>query len=227
MTAVESLTRIPYLRTLPAGERESLARHCSFRTLERGACLFSEGDEPAGVFLIVKGRIKLLRSSRDGREQILHEEGAGVTLAEVPVFDGGGYVGSAVAVEDAVVLFVPRSPLLRVLKRSPVSALEVIHILAARVRTLAGVVEDLSLRGVTERVAAYLCREAERAGGDVLELRVTRDELATHVGTVREQASRALSQLKAAGLIEVKARRIVIVDIDALRLMAGSIDEQC
>ena len=223
MTAGEALTRIPYLRTLPAAERQSLARHCRFRTLERGASLFTEGDPPASVFLIVEGRIKLLRSSSHGREQILHEEGAGATLAEVPVFDGRGYVGSAIAVEEAAVFFVPRSPLLKALKHSPVSALEVIHILASRVRTLAGVVEDLSLRGVTERLAAYLCREAARAGGETVELRVTRDELATHVGTVREQASRALSELKAAGLIDVKGRRIVIVQPDALGRMAGAV----
>jgi CRP/FNR family transcriptional regulator len=79
---------------------------------------------------------------------------------------------------------------------------------------------------VTERVAAYLCRQAAQAGGDTLELRVTRDELATHVGTVREQASRALAQLKAAGLIDVKARTIVIVEPDALRLMGGAGGEQ-
>ena len=221
MTAGEALSRIPYLRTLPAGERERLAPHCRFKTLERGASLFTKGDAPAGVFLIVKGRIKLVRSSRSGREQILHEEGAGVTLAEVPTFDGRGYVASAIAVEDALIFFVPRRPLLAALRRSPESALEVLHILASRVRTLASLVEDLAFRGVTERIAAYLCREAERTGGEVVELRVSRDELATHVGTVREQASRALSELQAAGLIEVKARKIVIVEQSALRLLGG------
>ena len=86
---------------------------------------------------------------------------------------------------------------------------------------MASLVEDLALRGVTERVAAYLCREAERTGGEVVELRVSRDELATHVGTVREQASRALSELQAAGLIQVKARKIIIVEQAALRLLGG------
>jgi len=221
MTAGEALTMIPYLRTLSAADRERLAPHCSFRTLQRGASLFNEGAAAAGVFLIVKGRIKLVRSSRSGREQILHEEGAGVTLAEVPTFDGRGYVASAIAVEDALIFFVPRRPLLEALKGSPASALEVLHILASRVRTMASLVEDLALRGVTERVAAYLCREAERTGGEVVELRVSRDELATHVGTVREQASRALSELQAAGLIQVKARKIVIVEQAALRLLGG------
>ena len=222
MTAADAPARIPYLRALPAADRESLASQCAFQSLERGACVFREGDAPAGVFLILEGRIKLLRSSEDGREQVLHEEGPGVTLGEVPVFDGNGYVGSAIAVEPARVLFVPRAPLLEALRRSPASALDVIQVLASRVRKLAGVVEDLSLRGVTERVASYLCREIARAGSDTLELRITRDELATHVGTVREQASRALSQLKAAGVIDVRARHIVILDPEALRRLAGT-----
>jgi CRP/FNR family transcriptional regulator len=221
VTAADALARIPYLRVLPEAERAALAAHCAFQSLDRGACLFREGAAPAGVFLILDGRIKLLRSSPDGREQVLHEEGPGVTLAEVPVFDGGGYVGSAMAVQAARVLFVPRDPLLEALQRNPASALGVIRVLASRVRKLAAVVEDLSLRGVTARVASFLCRELERVGGDTLELRITRDELATHVGTVREQASRALSQLKAAGLIDVRGRTLAVLDLPGLRGAAG------
>ena len=190
-------------------------------TLVRGACLFTAGDAPAGVFLIVRGRIKLLRHSEEGREQVLHEEGPGSTLAEVPVFDGQGYVASAVAAEDSEVFFVPAAPLLSALDRCPGSARQVIHVLAARIRKLAGVVEDLSHRAVVQRVAAYLCREAAHARSDRFDLGVTRDELAAHAGTVREQASRALSQLKASGVIEVAGRRIVIRDAASLRRIAG------
>ena len=221
MTAAEALQRIPYLRNLPDAERSGLAASCEFRQIARGARVFAEGDPPAGVFLIVGGRIKLLRSSKHGREQVLHEEGPGSTLAEVPVFDGHGYVGSAVAVEDSLLFFVPRGPLFTALARSPASAVHVIRILAARVRTLAALVEDLSLRPVMERIAAYLCREADRHGDHTFALTVTRDELATHVGTVREEASRVLSRLKAAGVIDVSGRRITIREPRTLRSMAG------
>ncbi|MCA1559253.1 MAG: hypothetical protein LC753_05505 [Acidobacteria bacterium] len=82
-----------------------------------------------------------------------------MTLGEVPVFDGEGYVGSAVAAEDATVLFVPRAALLDSLRRNPASASEVIRILARRVGTFAALVEDLSLRDVPQRTAGYLLRE--------------------------------------------------------------------
>jgi CRP-like cAMP-binding protein len=194
---------------------------CEVRSISRGGWLFSEGDLATGVFLVLSGRVKLVRSSTDGREQVLHEEGPGTTLAEAPVFDGGGYVGSAIAVEDTTVLYVPKHALLSALERCPASSLEVIRILARRVRKLAGVVEDLSLRDVMERIAAYLLREMVRAGGDSFSLPATRDELAAHIGTVREQASRGLSQLKSTGIIEITGREIHVVDPERLRLMAG------
>ena len=103
----DALSTIPYLRELPPGERRSLAAQCSIRMLCAGERAFMEGDRPDGVYLIIAGRVRLMRSSPGGREQVLHEEGPGMTLGEVPVFDGEGYVGSAVATEDATVLFVP------------------------------------------------------------------------------------------------------------------------
>lgn len=217
----DALSTIPYLRELPQGERRSLAAQCSIRTLCAGERAFMEGDRPDGVFLIVAGRVRLMRSSPGGREQVLHEEGPGMTLGEVPVFDGEGYVGSAVATEDATVLFVPRAALLDSLRRNPASASEVIRILARRVRTFAALVEDLSLRDVPQRTAGYLLREAARTGSASFVLPGTRDVMAAHLGTVREQVSRALSQLKRDGVIELNARRVRILDAGRLRSLAG------
>ena len=95
-----------------------------------------------------------------------------------------------------------------------------IRTLAARIRKLATVVEDLSLRAVTERIATYLLREMTIARSDRVVLPATRDELAAHVGTVREQASRALSELRTAGVIAIEGRSVHITDVDRLRLIA-------
>jgi CRP-like cAMP-binding protein len=83
-------------------------------------------------------------------------------------------------------------------------------------------VEDLSLRQVTERVAGFLLRENHRTGALVLELPGTRDELGAHVGTVREQMSRALSQLKREGVIDLDGRRVRITDLERLRQLSGA-----
>lgn len=217
----DALAAVPYLRRLPQRELKALAGSCEVRRLSKGDRAFGEGQSPVGVFLIIEGRMKVVRSSSKGREQVLHEEGPGVTLGEVPVFDGEGYVGSAIAADEAVLVFVPRMPLLESLNRNPQSASDVIRVLAKRVRKFAGLVEDLSLRAVTERTARYLLREVKRTGQHNLLLPDTRDELAAHLGTVREQVSRALSQFKRAGVIELHGRRVTIVDPARLRRLAG------
>lgn len=212
-----ALARIPYLRMLPAAELRGLADTCEFRALGKGERAFGEGEPPSGLFLIMSGRVKIVRSSREGREQVLHEEGPGGTLGEVPVLDGAGYVGSAVALEDSMLLYVPRAPLLQAMQRNPECASTVIQVLAGRVRKFAVLAADLSLRGVTQRVAAYLIAERDRAGADSFILRYTREEVATQLGTVREQVSRALAALARARAIDVDGRRVQVIDPAALR----------
>ncbi len=219
---VETIGRITYLERLSPAERTRLAEACEFRDFDEGAELFAEAAPAAGIFLVLQGRVKLVRSSAEGREQVLHEEGPGATLGEVPAFDGQGYVATAIAVGRTSVFFVPRAPLLEAIERNPASARAVIAVLAARVRKFAALAEDLSLRPVTERLAGYLVREAARTGLRELTLPLTRDQLASHIGTVREQVSRALSQLKKEGLIDVQGRRATVLELERLRLRAGS-----
>jgi len=219
--AYAALARVAYLGALSSSEFQSLAKRCELTTVSRGQTLFAEGEPPRGVFLILSGRIRLVRSSPEGREQVLHEEGPGASLGEVPTFDGNGYVGSAVAVDDAVLVYVPRAPLLAALAREPRASTEVIRILAARVRKFASLAAGLGLRDVIGRLAAFLVQESERVGQPRIQLPRTREELAAHLGTVREQASRALSELKRRRLIEVDGRTVRIVAPEPLRALAS------
>jgi CRP/FNR family transcriptional regulator, dissimilatory nitrate respiration regulator len=97
----------------------------------------------------------------------------------------------------------------------------VIRVLARRVRTFAALVEDLSLRDVTQRTARCLLRESDRAGATSFVLPDTQDVLAAQIGTVREQVSRALSQFRRDGVIELRGRRLRIVDPRRLKTLAG------
>ncbi len=219
--AREVLKRVPYFAALQAGEFERLAAGCELLLLPRDARAFTEGEPAAGIVVIVSGRIRVVRTAADGREQVLHEDGAGTTLADIPVFDGQGCLGTAIAVEDAELVFVPRGLLLETLDRNPSAARAVIRILAARTRRFASTIEDLSLRAVVERLAAFLLREHERGDSGTVQLPGTREQLAAHLGTVREEASRALSQLKRAGLIDVRGRTVRVLDAARLRALAN------
>jgi CRP/FNR family transcriptional regulator len=207
----DALRTIPYLAGLDRAQRAALAARCVVRAVPRAGVVFEEGHPATGVFVVLAGRIKLVRLSARGREQVLHVESAGSTLAEVPVFDGGGYVATAIALESARLLFVPRAALLDLCRRRPDVALGVIAALARRVRVFAALIEDLALRDVTARVARLLAAEATRRG-DTFDLPDTRDELGARLGTVRERVSRSLSALRAAGLITVLSRRVQVLE---------------
>jgi CRP/FNR family transcriptional regulator len=205
----EALSRVPYLASLPAASFQRLADACEVRFVDAGRHIFDEGAPPEGVFLILQGVVRVSRVSPDGREQVLHDEGPGATLGEVPAFDGKGYVGTAIVTEPATLVFVPRRVLLAEIQAHQPAAADVIRILAARVRRFAALAADISLRTLDVRVASYLLA-ASTHDGDVVELPGTRELWASHLGTVREQASRALSQLQRDGAVSVSGRRVTI-----------------
>ena len=209
---VAGLRAIPYLRGVPVGELRALAARCMLRTTSRGGTVFVEGAPAEGLVVILEGRVKLARVSVRGREQILHTEGPGATLGEVPVFDGGGYVASAVSLVPSRLLVVSRAALLDLCRRRPEVALGIVNVLARRLRRFAALIEDLALRDVTARVAGYVADEVRHAGRDDVVLGGTRDEIAAHLGTVRELVSRALSRLRTEGILTLRGRSVRVLD---------------
>ena len=216
---LEVLAGLPYLAGVPRAELRRLAVRCAWRAVARGGTIFREGEPASGLFVITEGRVKLSRLSPAGREQVLHVEGAGASLAEVPVFDGGGYVATAVALTDARLLFVERAALFALCRRRPDVALGVIAVLARRLRRFAALIEDLALRDVTGRLAGFLLAEAARAGADGFFTIATQDEVAARLGTVRELVSRSLSRLTTAGMIARAGRRVRLLAPDRLRAL--------
>jgi CRP/FNR family transcriptional regulator len=217
------LRAIPYFRALPAADLRRIGARARVREARRGDRIFEEGAPAERLFVVMDGRVRLVRVSRGGREQVLHSVGPGATLGEVPLLDGGGYVATAVAAEPARLLAVPREAILDACRRHPEVALGIIKVLARRVRTFAGLVEQLSLKDLTARTAGLLLAES-RAAGTTFELRGTRDELAARLGTVRELVSRSLGRLRSAGVIRVSGRRITVLDAARLAALAEGRD---
>jgi CRP/FNR family transcriptional regulator len=217
-----ALSRIPYFRSLPAATLRELAVHCRARTLEAGETLFEEGAPCTGLFIITAGQVEVRQVSWRGREQVFHAEGPGATLGEAPLFDGGGYIASAVAATPTRVLFLARPHVLALCRRHPTVALSVIEALARRVRHFADLVSDLAFRPVRERVAHYL--QAAGSGspivaGTEVTLDLTHAQLAARLGTVRELVARALAQLDQAGVISRAGKRVIIRDPARLKAL--------
>jgi CRP/FNR family transcriptional regulator, cyclic AMP receptor protein len=211
------LKGVPIFAALTDAEIESLAARTAVRSYSGGELLFSEGDPCAGLFLIASGRVRIYKGSSNGREQVLAVEGAGGSIAELPVFDGDAYPASAAALESSELLFVSRKDFRTVCLEHPEVALKVLQVVGARLRRLVGIIEELSFATVRHRLISWLLRQAETEGratdrGAALLLSVGHQEIASQIGTVRELVSRNLTRLQAQGFISVNCREVTILD---------------
>ncbi len=205
-----------------------LAQMAHPRELARGELLFLAGEQAAGLYVVVAGEIRAYRVNLQGREQTLHTETVGATLAEVPVFDEGPYPATAVAETPATVLFLPKEDFRRFVLNHPEVALTALKLMARRLRGHAELVDALALQQVGQRLARFLLVEAHGHGsktseGLALEIPFSNEELAKRIGSVREVVSRTLSRMEHDGLIvqssaqSGKQRRILISDETRLR----------
>ncbi|MBI3979243.1 MAG: Crp/Fnr family transcriptional regulator [Chloroflexi bacterium] len=202
------LRAIPYLRELAEPALARFAAKVSIRQYEPGESVIHEGDPCGGLFYVQMGRVRIFKTSIEGKEQVLHYIGAGGTFNDVPVFDGGPNPANVSALEPAALVHVRREDLLDLIATEPVVAHTVIRILAARLRHLVGLVEDLSFRHVTNRVAKILLTHFSRPDAP----RITQQEMAAMAGTAREMVGRALKGLEQDGVIQIDRGRVVILD---------------
>lgn len=223
MDKAAALSRAVLFGNLDSQALTELAQIARKRNLAQGEVLFLAGESAAGLFVIASGSIRAFRVNSQGREQTVHIEREGATLAEVPVFDDGTYPATAVAEEPATVLFLPKAQVLQFILRHPAVGLKALKLMAQRLRGHAELIDALSLQQVGQRLARFLLAQAN--GSEVV-LSITNEELARRVGSVREVVSRTLARMEREGLIaQVKGRgrrrRWKIADVAALARYAG------
>ncbi len=214
----ESLRNIPYFSGLSIAELESVAKLAFEKNAGRGELILLEGEPAEALYFVVFGAVKLFKTSSQGKEQTLSIVRPGESLNEVAVFDGGPNAASARAM-GPVLLYGIRKPDIEMLLHShPQIALNVIRILASRMRALVSLVEDLSFRHVISRVARILLEHATRHAGEGG--RLTQQEMAAMAGTAREVVGRSLKELAEQGVITLDRHRIIIRNAEALRKIA-------
>lgn len=217
MNLAAVLEKTALLSSLTPAELQLLATRTVRKSFQAGELLFTEGEPCRGLHIIARGRVRIFKTSVGGREQVLAINQPGESVAELPVFDGGDYPASAVAIEDAEVAFISRRDFQAYCMEHPEVALKVLAAVGSRLRRLVGIIEELSFTTVRQRLIATLLRLAESEGkqterGIELLLPGSHQELANQLGTVRELISRNLMRLQAEGLLEVDARQIVVKD---------------
>ena len=220
--SADDLRRVAYFASLPASELQRLAGRCTARSLAPGQTLFEEGEPCRGLVIIAEGRVEIRQVSLRGREQVFHTEGPGAALGEGPLFDGGGYIASAVALTPTRALLLPRAEVTALCRRHPDVALAMLETMARRVRHFAGIVGDLAFRPVTERLARHLHAAVDGPieSGTRIDLALTQAQLAARLGTVRELVARAFALLEKGGVISRARSRVTIRDPARLAALA-------
>ena len=227
---IAALRRTALFGELDDATLGALAARAVERRYGRDEVLFVAGEEARGLYVIVEGAVRAYRAGSDGREQVIHVERAGATVAEVPVFDDGAFPSNVAAEEPTVVLFIDKRDVRRLCLEHPQIGLAALKVLAGRLRRCAELVETLSLREVGQRLARFLLAEARAKGtrdgaGLHLTLAHTNQQIAARVGSVREVVSRALARLQHDGLVIYEGRDLTIPDEKRLAAFAGE-DEQ-
>jgi CRP-like cAMP-binding protein len=214
---IEALRSSSYFSELTEPVLELLSAGVSLRRYERGEVLFWEGDPCAGLHIVRKGSIKLFKISPQGRELIINIFEDNATLNEVPVFDRGSNPVSVAALEVADIWVIDASVIQSVSEEHPEMCRAIISNLSKNLRMLVHKMEELSFYQVTNRLARLISQLPEEQLSGSKSYRITQNQMAAQLGTVREVVARSLSELQRSGAIKVHHRQIEILDEKALK----------
>ncbi|HMP38808.1 MAG TPA: Crp/Fnr family transcriptional regulator, partial [Roseiflexaceae bacterium] len=190
----ERLRAFSFFAALDDATLADIARRIHTCNYRPGDYITLEGEQPPGLFFVLRGRVRLSRTAPDGREQVLAMVSTGESFNAVPLFDEHPNPATARAMSPVRCLLLPRDALTALIRQHPDLALAALRELAGQLRDLVVLVEDLAFRSVRERLARQLMHEAHEGYAEL-----TQQELAERTGTVREIAGRALRQLAQEG----------------------------
>ena len=203
---------------LSDAELEKVTAIAILKSFARSESIFFEGDEGDGFYMVAEGRVKIFKMSLDGKEQILHIFGPGEPFGEVPIFHGQPFPANAMALVKSKLLFFPRTEFIELVTANPSLALNMLAMLSLRLRRFATQIENLSLKEVPGRLAAYLIYLGEEQGSpDQVTLDIPKGQLASLLGTIPETLSRIFAKMSEEGLIRVEGRTIYIDDFEGLQ----------
>lgn len=206
----------PLFATLSSQERQAIGALAVERKYAAGQAMFYEGEPCEGLYIIGSGTVKISKTSPSGREIMLMIESAPSSVAEVPLFDGGGYPATVTALSETVAFLVRKDDFRRFCGQHPDVPVKMLVVAGRRLRQLVGLIEAVTFGSVRQRLARTLLESAKEPSGVPL----THEELALRLGTVREVVSRNLARFQAEGMVKMVKRQIVIADTAALKAEA-------
>jgi len=220
---VEHRERRTLLELLDLDTREKLLKITHKKSFAAGEQVFSQGAPPSAIYFVVKGQVKVARTTPDGHEIILCMPGPGDSFCPVTILDGGPQLGMAQAVTDTEVLRVDSRQFLSLCLEHPQLQASVQQACLGEVRRLVQRMELLSFRTLRQRLSTVLRHTIRRQRSvpcQPAEIRITQQELAQLAGGSRESTSRLLAMWQREGIVSLGRGRIIILDPDRLESLS-------
>ncbi len=219
----ETIRNIPFFSELNTSELKEFIRTSKLLNFRKGDIIFLEGEPYRGFYIVIKGTVRIYKSSPEGKELTLHIIEPFDSFAEIPLFiseipeKSKFYPANAQAIENSVLIFIPKEEFLKIIDKNPKICLKMLHGFAKKLINLNQQIENLTLKEVTQRLAEYLYNEYKNRGTNEFKLNLSRVILATYLGTIPETISRALRKLQDSGSIQIYGKKIIINNPDKLK----------
>jgi CRP/FNR family transcriptional regulator len=226
MVMIEDIKKVRLFNGLEDGDLKEIEPYIRKTFYQKRETIFNEADPPDYLYIVTKGKVKITKTSQDGKEIILEIISPNNIFGGVAVIKGFPYPANAVAMEDSEVLRIYRNDLLRLMDRFPTMMYCIAMDLGERMRGSHETLKNIALERVEARIASLLLKLAdnlgkESAGGIAIDMRLTKQDIAEMVGTTVETSIRTMTKLKKSGLIKETEGRIVITDIDGLKALGS------
>lgn len=187
------------------------------QVFEKGEFLMQEGENCTGFFLVLSGKVRVYKSSPNGKEKVLLMAETGMTFGEDGLFGEGTFLEMAVAVTKTKVLKISRVDFLKLLQDNSSLAFQVMESLCLWIRRLSTSVEDVVFLSAKDKASRYLLELAQKLNSNTLDLPAKKKEIADQLGLAPETFSRALHEFSEQKIIEIHKRQVTILDMDQLR----------
>lgn len=190
-------------------------------TFKKGHDIFLQGNPPFGLYCINSGKIKVTKTGNDGKEVIIRIAGPGDVLGHRSLFSQENYSATATTLEETTLCFIDKKFIFSAIKKEPTVALNLIQRLSREMGNAESKSASMSQKSVKERLAellltletSYGVQEGSRTK---LDIKLTREEMGSMIGTSVETVIRFMTELKEDGWIEQEGKTIYILDQQAL-----------
>ncbi len=216
-------SKVPIFSTLADEQLAMITHLITRRKYKKGQVIFFEGDLSDKFYIINQGKIKTFKHTREGKEQILYILAEGDFIGDLSLLKKSAFQYNAEALEDVNVCTLAKDDFDKILKDSPEICLRILESVHDRLVNLENLVQTLSTKDVEARIAGLLISLSEsfgtkKEGKIILDMALTREEMANFIGITRETMSRKLSSLQEEGIIElVGNKRIIINKLSSLK----------